>query len=66
MWEKIKSFLNQKWVKITAWIIWFVASAVLIIGGVTKADFSNAVTLIIGLISAITLLIAFITSKSKK
>ena len=31
MWDKIKSFLTQKWVIILAWVLWIVATADLIL-----------------------------------
>lgn len=66
MLEKIKEFFNKKWVRITGWVMALLGSAILIIGGVTAAEIADGVKLVVGILSAIGLLIAFLTTKFKK
>ena len=60
MWDKIKSFLTQKWVIILAWALWIVATAVLILQGFTTVDIGTALKYVVAIIEAVGVLIAFI------
>jgi hypothetical protein len=60
MWDKIKSFLTQKWVIILAWVLWIVATAVLILQGFTTVDIGTALKYVVAIIEAVGVLIAFI------
>ena len=60
MWDKIKSFLTQKWVVILAWVLWIVATAVLILQGFTTVDIGTALKYVVAIIEAVGVLIAFI------
>ena len=62
MWDKIKSFLTQKWVIILAWVLWIVATAVLILQGFTTVDIGTALKYVVAIIEAVGVLIAFIKS----
>ena len=59
-WDKIKSFLTQKWVIILAWVLWIVATAVLILQGFTTVDIGTALKYVVAIIEAVGVLIAFI------
>ena len=56
----LKNFLNQKWVKIVCVIVWVIATAVLIYDGVTVGQLNDLAKLIIGVGTAIVLLITAI------
>ena len=60
MWDKIKSFLTQKWVIILAWVLWIVATAVLILQGFTTVDIGTSLKYVVAIIEAVGVLIAFI------
>lgn len=64
--DKIKEFLKNKWVKLAAWILALISDAVLILGGTSVTDIGNGAELVVGIIGAIGLLIAFISGKLKK
>lgn len=64
--DKIKEFFNKKWVKITGWVMALTGSAILIIGGTPLTDISDGIKLVFGILSAIGLLIVFLTGKFKK
>ena len=64
--EKIKAFFSNTITKIVAWVVLAVASICLIIGGATAESISSAVTLVAGVITAVSALVAFITSQIKK
>ena len=64
--DKIKEFLSNKWTKLVCWIIWFLDTGLLILGGTDKVEFSNGVTITLGIISAIGLLVTFIKGKLTK
>lgn len=66
MWEKIKAFFDNKITKIVEFVLLALAAAGLIIGGVAAADVSKTVTLVEGVIVAITAVAAFISSLVKK
>ena len=62
----LKNFLNQKWVKIVCVIVWVIATAVLIYDGVTVGQLNDLAKLIIGVGTAIALLIAAIRTLLQK
>lgn len=64
--EKIKAFFQQKWVKITAWVVLFIAVIALIIGGVTVEDINKGTALAAAIVMAIAAAIAFITERTQK
>ncbi len=66
MWEKIKAFFSSKVVKVVSWIIMFLDIASLILGGATEVVIADGVKLIMGIVGAIALFIAFICEKQKK
>ena len=53
----LKNFLNQKWVKIVCIVMWVIATAVLIYDGVTVDQLNDVAKLIVGVGTAIALLI---------
>lgn len=56
----LKNFLNQLWVKVVCIIMWVVATAVLIYDGVTVGQLNDVAKLIVGVGTAIALLITAI------
>lgn len=62
----LKNFLNQKWVKIVCVIVWVIATAVLIYDGVTVGQLNDLAKLIIGIGTAIALLITAIRTILQK
>lgn len=66
MWEKIKAFFSSKAVKVVSWIVMFLDIASLILGGATEVVIADGVKLIMGIVGAIALFIAFICGKQKK
>jgi len=66
MWKKIKAFFTNKVVRIVSWILLAISVISLIIGGATKADIDSGVTLIIGIVSAVALFIAFLSERLKE
>ena len=54
----LKNFLNQMWVKVVCVIMWVIATAVLIYDGVTVGELTDTAKLIVGVGTALTLLIA--------
>lgn len=54
----IRNFLNQKWVKIVCVVMWVIATAVLLYDGVTVGQLTDTAKLIVGLGTALALLIA--------
>lgn len=54
----LRNFLNQKWLKIVCVIMWVIATAVLLYDGVTVGELTDTAKLIVGLGTALTLLIA--------
>ena len=61
----MKNFLNQKWVRIVAYIFIAIGSAALILGGTSVAEIAKIPTLVAGIISAVGLLIVAIIGKNK-
>jgi hypothetical protein len=64
--DKIKAFINNKIVKVVAWVILALDVVVLILGGASVAEIGKGVELVAGIVSAVALLVAFIASKIKK
>lgn len=54
----LRDFLNQKWLKIVCVVMWVIATAVLLYDGVTVGQLTDTAKLIIGLGTALALLIA--------
>lgn len=65
MWEKIKSFLNTKIVKIIVWILLFAAITTLVVVGVSSGDVTHGIGLIAAIIAAVSAFVAFVTTKTK-
>ena len=53
----LRNFLNQTWVKVVCIILWVITTAVLIYDGVTVGQLNDVAKLIVGVGSAIALLI---------
>ena len=64
--DKIKAFINNKIVKVIAWVILALDVVVLILGGASVAEIGKGVELVAGIVSAVALLVVFIASKIKK
>lgn len=63
---KIKEFFQNKIVKIIAWVLLAISIVVLGIGGATAESVSSFVVLVFAVISAVSAVVAFITSVIKK
>lgn len=53
----MKDFFNQLWVKIVAWVMIIIGTAVLILGGTSTGDINQVIELVFGIIEAIGLLV---------
>ena len=53
----MKNFFNQLWVKIVAWMMIIIGTAVLILGGTSVGDINQVAELVFGIIEAIGLLV---------
>lgn len=62
----LRNFLNQMWVKVVCVIMWVIATAVLLFDGITVGELTDTAKLIIGLGTALTLLIAGIRKLLQK
>ena len=62
----LKNFLNQKWVKIVCIVMWVIATAVLIYDGVTVGQLNDVAKLIVGVGTAIALLITALRALLQK
>lgn len=62
----LKSFLNQLWVRVVCVIAWVISTAVLIFDGVTVGELNDTAKLILGVLSAIGILIAGIRKLLQK
>ena len=62
----LKKFLNQMWVRVTCVIMWVISTAVLIFDGVTVGELNDTAKLILGVLSAIGILIAGIRKLLQK
>ena len=58
-------FFQQKWVKVTAWVVLFADLVVLFLGGVTQKEVSDAVALGFIAIGAVAAIVAFIAERAK-
>lgn len=56
--EWLKNFLNQMWVKVVCVVMWVIATAVLLFDGITVGELNDTAKLIVGLGTALALLIA--------
>lgn len=54
----LKNFLNQTWVKVVCVVMWVISTAVLLYDGVTVGELNDTAKLIVGLGTALALLIA--------
>lgn len=54
----LKNFLNQMWVRVVCVVMWVIATAVLLYDGVTVGELTDTAKLIVGLGTALALLIA--------
>ena len=63
--EKLKAFFKSRITKIVSWVILGISVLSLIVGGITSADISNFTSLVISLVSAISAVVAFISSNTK-
>lgn len=52
------NFLNQMWVRVVCVVMWVISTAVLIYDGVTVGQLNDTAKLIVGVGTALTLLIA--------
>lgn len=63
-------FFQQKWVKITGFVLLIIGAATLILGGLTKEDISKTVVLVDGIIIAvgalITAIVTYVNGKELK
>ena len=64
--DKIKAFFNNTVVKIVAWVVLALDVVALILGGASVAEIGKGVELTFGIVSAVALLIAFISGKVNK
>lgn len=64
--DKIKAFFSNKITKIVSWIILALDVVALFIGGATEGDINNGTALTLAVVGALSALIAFISSKTKK
>lgn len=62
----LKNFLNQMWVRVICVIMWVISTAVLIFDGVTVGELNDTAKLILGVLSAIGILIAGIRKLLQK
>lgn len=62
----LKNFLNQVWVRVVCVIMWVIATAVLIYDGVTVGELTDTAKLIVGVGTALALLIAGIRKLLQK
>ena len=62
----MKDFFNNKVVKVVCWVVLALVSAVLILGGITPVEIGKGVELVGGIVTAIGVLIIFISGKTKK
>ena len=62
----LKNFLNQMWVRVICVIMWVISTAVLIFDGVTIGELNDTAKLILGVLSAIGILIAGIRKLLQK
>ena len=61
-----KNFLNNMWVKVVCAIMWVISTAVLLYDGVTVGELNDATKLIVGLGTALSLLIVVLRKLLQK
>ena len=54
----LRNFLNQMWVRVLCVVMWVISTAVLLYDGVTVGELTDTAKLIVGLGTALALLIA--------
>lgn len=64
--EKRMSFFNNVAVKVIAWILLVLSTVVLIIGGVSQAEFVSVIAAVVGIVAAVSELIILIGNLVKK
>jgi hypothetical protein len=64
--DKIKAFFSNKVTKIVAWVVLALSVVVLILGGATQEVITGGVVLVVGIVAAVSALIAFIVNAIKK
>lgn len=64
--DKIKAFFSNKVTKIVAWVVLALAVVVLILGGATQEVITGGVVLVVGIVAAVSALIAFIVNAITK
>ena len=64
--ESIKAFLDQMWVKVICVIAWVISTAILLFDGVTVGQLNDTAKLIVGVGSALALLIVGIRALLQK
>lgn len=62
----LRNFLNQMWVRVVCVIMWVIATAVLLFDGITVGELTDTAKLIVGLGTALALLIAGIRKLLQK
>ena len=62
----LRNFLNQMWVRVVCVIMWVISTAVLIYDGVTVGELNDTAKLIVGVGTALALLIAGIRKLLQK
>lgn len=62
----LKNFLNQLWVRVVCVVMWVIATAVLLLDGVTVGELTDTAKLIVGVGMALSLLIAGIRKLLQK
>lgn len=62
----LKNFLNNIWVKVVCVIMWVISTAVLLYDGVTVGELNDTAKLIVGLGTALSLLIVGIRKLLQK
>lgn len=62
----LKNFLNNIWVKVACVIMWVISTAVLLYDGVTVGELNDTAKLIVGLGTALSLLIVGIRKLLQK
>lgn len=64
------NFFQQKWVKVTGFVLLIAGAVILILGGLTKEDISKTVVLVDGIIIAvgalITAIVTYVNGKELK
>ena len=64
--EKIKAFFTNKWTKLVSWIVLALSAIALILGGAKVETLNGGIALVAGIVTAVSALVAFISSQIKK